>query len=496
MAGFIAVPIAEIVGSLGASSGIAAGVGTAAEGYVYSQAEKSAKELALQGIEQGWDAVYGSGEYKKLPEELKQGQDQMWREVKDALNIFFTDKQIDYGVNTITDDFNQVISIFGYGKGDKPRYSDQQIQKQNRINQIALANMQKNNPTPNNSGRINFTPTSDQYQNNQKTIGGLQVNQKQLGKYIGDIITNSTKNNDPLINGRNPLDLSMPMNPSDFIKPLEDDPSLIPTAKTISGLITDAGLNSGLSDRDPEYPEIYDTYNGKNLSPASIFLNADGNFAGIDEVGNVQIYTGSRAPNNASFVEATRLGFTKGYDTWVGPNSYNNALPTTLLGTFAFFHDQDYENGYFDKKGDLKFISRIEQNIDRMTFQERIIANFTLKWFKNYSYMLGKFVGNNSNKSSPLNGYSQDTPISTETNLVRARDGMVIIPYQDINPEDNQLIIPPRSELTKPGKYPLVDRTTYNQIMMSYSMGLQQAEAQVQAINQVLNSIIITDFYD
>jgi len=135
-----------------------------------------------------------------------------------------------------------------------------------------------------------------------------------------------------------------------------------------------------------QFKQIYSVYTGRNISPDSVrqVIGADGlkTFIGTDETG--QTYTYKENPN--------AFTVTPIWGTWTGPNSPNNSLPFTLLDTFAYFHDCDYkDNGWFDLQGDLKFISRLAQNLDRMGDDERVVAKFSINYFSTVGNSLATY---------------------------------------------------------------------------------------------------------
>jgi hypothetical protein len=168
--------------------------------------------------------------------------------------------------------------------------------------------------------------------------------------------------------------------------------------------------------RDPEFAAIYKVYNGRNCSA---FVNAQGKFCFKNEIGEIEVYTGRTAPLNADGSQLNSIqllagGFTPPlYGTWTGPNSPNNKLPVStnsnsntagLLDLYSLSHDISYQDGYFHRRGDLIYISRLQHNIQRMSLREQVIAQVAMKWFTQASYVLGNIKGTlalSSSQASP-----------------------------------------------------------------------------------------------
>jgi len=155
----------------------------------------------------------------------------------------------------------------------------------------------------------------------------------------------------------------------------------------------------------PRYDALAAVYDGRNIAPNKVFKNTSGNFSIVDEVGQVQSYTGSQ-------------GSVPSWDTYCGPYGPNDKEPTTLLGTYCFMHDIDYDKiGYFDVDSDFKLISRISQNYTRMGYQERAVAQIAVQWFSNIGVVLGalktKFLPANIDEVVVDTGYGGVNDIYT-----------------------------------------------------------------------------------
>jgi hypothetical protein len=110
----------------------------------------------------------------------------------------------------------------------------------------------------------------------------------------------------------------------------------------------------------------------------------------------VEVYTGESAPKGTSTLGLIALGFTPPlHGTWMGPNSPNNALPLDLLDTFSMAHDIEYgKKGWFSLEADLKYISRLKNNLHRFDVRSKILAEFAIKWFTTVGYAAAKIKAN------------------------------------------------------------------------------------------------------
>ena len=192
------------------------------------------------------------------------------------------------------------------------------------------------------------------------------------------------------------------------------DPSSSQIVKSFLGFIATAPTSDAT--KDPEYDAIYRVFNGFNCSA---FINNQGQFCFLNEIGQTEIYSGPAAPLNSdgsqlSVVQTIMAGFTPTlYGTWTGPNSPNNMLPVSInsvtqssgiLDLYSLAHDISYQDGWFHKRGDLAYISRVKQNIGRMSYKEKAIGIFAIKWFTQVSYLLGNIKGSlglNASQTSP-----------------------------------------------------------------------------------------------
>jgi hypothetical protein len=148
-----------------------------------------------------------------------------------------------------------------------------------------------------------------------------------------------------------------------------------------------------------EYKKVAAVYNGKNLDYRNVLaaeVNGYMTFSARNEVG--EVITWNTEWNSHKVVPPL-------WGVWVGPNSPNNKSPTSLLDLFAFFHDYSYHvYGNFNELGDYQLISRVYQNLDRMSGSEREIALTTVKYFSTIGAAARAYAGNKGHMA-----YSQDS---------------------------------------------------------------------------------------
>lgn len=163
---------------------------------------------------------------------------------------------------------------------------------------------------------------------------------------------------------------------------LKVNPHFISVSKELNGFY------SSVIPKTEEYTQLASVYNGRNLT----LYNCIGRF---DKVSNGMVFTLIDELNDRVELKENK-GFVLPsiYGVFVGPYSRNNSNPISLLDLFAAFHDQDYtQNGFFDKTGDYKLISRISQNYDRMIPAEKPAAKIALGWFSTMGVSIGSLIG-------------------------------------------------------------------------------------------------------
>ena len=136
-----------------------------------------------------------------------------------------------------------------------------------------------------------------------------------------------------------------------------------------------------------EFKEIKAVYNGRsiNADSFSIARNDQGlvEITGVNELG--EIYT----------LEQTTGIIIPAYPgtVFVGPRSPNDSLPTdNVFDQFSFFHDVSYENGP-NHRGDLIFVSRLSQNLDRVPPDYKNIVNSTIVYFSTAGLLVSSVFG-------------------------------------------------------------------------------------------------------
>ncbi len=128
-------------------------------------------------------------------------------------------------------------------------------------------------------------------------------------------------------------------------------------------------------DIEQEYTKIRQVFDGQI---AEAFYDEDGNISVIDELGIKRSWT----EGMFSKVKGKKLLIPTLHGNFVGPLSKNDDLPIDLLDTYALLHDIAYGgDNVFHSVADLQFVSRIEQNLHRMSGKEYYVAKFAAKWF-------------------------------------------------------------------------------------------------------------------
>lgn len=164
---------------------------------------------------------------------------------------------------------------------------------------------------------------------------------------------------------------------------------------------------------DPEkystvYNAYYQIYDGKFQSqPHWIDDNGVQRISGIDETGKLYVYRGAVGVQNVFGKEINNPTL---HGNFVGPASPNNNLPIDNFDYAAFFHDNDYEDGYFHEEGDLKLISRLDhllqdpEEIKKYSTTEIYKMKFTVLWFSYPGRVLSALV-NQENSDNGINDF-------------------------------------------------------------------------------------------
>lgn len=141
------------------------------------------------------------------------------------------------------------------------------------------------------------------------------------------------------------------------------------------------------------YNYYYQIYDGKyQVEP---HYEDDGFVHGVDETGREYVYDGPKGIQKFLGFEFNNPTF---HGTYVGPLSPNNTLPIDTFDTSAYFHDCDYQEGWFRKNGDMKLISRVQHLLDDPDVSEKYdnvtIAKmkFTVWWFSYPGTLLASMV--------------------------------------------------------------------------------------------------------
>lgn len=172
------------------------------------------------------------------------------------------------------------------------------------------------------------------------------------------------------------------------------NPSLTGLAQKVSTYMTNKALPN-----TEEFKQIFEVYNGQGITIEGFKKSFNAETGLIEISSRDETGTLITLPQTTGMILPAYPG-----SVFIGPNSRNNELPTGgLMDMFAFFHDSDYRNGFFDRAGDLKFISRLAQNRDKFT-QPKAFVNATIIYFSTVSLTLGALKNNgNSFNASTLN---------------------------------------------------------------------------------------------
>ncbi len=199
----------------------------------------------------------------------------------------------------------------------------------------------------------------------------------QLGKDLGQFIsvTNSIKTNNPQ---KDPA--SVFKDATDMYPGLS---YLVPKILDHSSLTVQPNTRM--------YQEIYKVYNGKGLSYDQAYWGVDANgnktINAKDELG--QLYTWT--------VETGKYTLPTLWGHFCGPFSANNALPIGpgITDLASFFHDCLYKKfgGFGHLRADYELISRLSQNLDGMSPQERIAAKVAINYFSTIGHSLAVYRG-------------------------------------------------------------------------------------------------------
>lgn len=204
---------------------------------------------------------------------------------------------------------------------------------------------------------------------------------------------------------------------------IEQSPELKETQETLNGFF------KGFIPNTDEYKQIASVYNGKNLTIKNNYYSRINKVNGlyesilIDEIRNRFMLT-----QNVGKILPSLYGI------YCGPLSINNAPPISLLDLFCCFHDYDYheseenpQGGWFNKIGDMKLVSRISQNFERFTDEEKKYAKITLLYFTTVGSMMSSLFG----KSDANVEIHEEQPIMGENDIYTAVNGI-----ENLEPEE------------------------------------------------------------
>lgn len=199
--------------------------------------------------------------------------------------------------------------------------------------------------------------------------------------------------------------LAQSMNPiKATLDVLETNLQLYPLASKVAGFLADKSL----PDTD-EYRQIAAIYNGRNITGLSFSIATNPRTGLIEVTGIDETGFACTLPQTVGVVLPSVPG-----TVFMGPLSRNDELPTGAAEDAAFrraggsgenyygrvedyfsmMHDYSWSSvsggsGNFDRIGDLKFISRLSQNLDRVRPENRALVQSTIIYFSNVSLTLG-----------------------------------------------------------------------------------------------------------
>lgn len=163
------------------------------------------------------------------------------------------------------------------------------------------------------------------------------------------------------------------------------------------------------------YQQLKEVYTGEMSS--DYFIDEDGNVAVYDEVGELQVYNGSRGIIEVGGMELKMPTILPGVYKFAGPLSPNDDVPADILDGFTFHHDVNYDNnGFFDFYGDLKLVARITNQFERNpNFENNSVnpyvvayAKFVKMWFASVSPWLSKLVAQDQSRAAAYNFLQSD----------------------------------------------------------------------------------------
>jgi hypothetical protein len=164
-------------------------------------------------------------------------------------------------------------------------------------------------------------------------------------------------------------------------------------------------LSNYLSDKavpvSNEYKAIAAVYNGRNIYWPQSWTEAYVIGSGTSSTGIITTYGTDELGVTVSLQPLQGMTIPTIHGKYVGPNSANIGAPIDLFDGFAFFHDYDYlQGGWFNRSGDMKFISRLSQNRDRFPSDQLNMINATIIYFSTVGLSLGTLVGSSTTDPS------------------------------------------------------------------------------------------------
>ena len=165
---------------------------------------------------------------------------------------------------------------------------------------------------------------------------------------------------------------------------IQENPTSLTLVQKVNQYVAKKSLPSS-----EEYKKIARVFNGRNINYESFSIRRNPATGLIEVTGVNEIGQALTLPENTGFVLPSVPG-----TVFMGPCSRNNNLPARdrIEDWFSFFHDYSWRNGNFNRQGDLQFISRLSQNLDRVKPENLPLINSTIIYFSNVSLNLGLLV--------------------------------------------------------------------------------------------------------
>lgn len=377
MAGLLIIPFLEELGltaavtgiaeELGLSQGIAAVAGTTATGLVAGEFAKPIDKKAIdyfnehvKGTFTDYFNLASAAANKDTNYFLNRDRYRQTQVTEQAgtpkLNtpIVIPTVIIPKGLGSVTDSLSGIYS----SKGEE-RFN-------NALGTIKIINNNKSTLTPSLNTPIVQTQTQTQKQADPYDF--FQTSPRDLARYVIDLSRR-------LATTKNLKEATM------------DTLALEPEAYTLSQKVTNFLADKSLPNTE-EFKKIKQVFNGRNINYNNFSIARNSQTKLIEVTGINEIGQSFVLPETTGFYLPSIPG-----TVFMGPMSRNNKLPTKdrVEDYFSFFHDVSWVNGP-NRIGDLQFIARLSENMNRVLPQNRKLVSATIIYFANISLHLSMFV--------------------------------------------------------------------------------------------------------